>query len=158
MVNADIKTIIVSFLIFALFGISLISFGVNFGTENEADVLITDNNSAINTIYEGINDTIFDYKGVGLQEQANSSFSSFNSDSETSGILGTISDFFINTLLGVGKAIMGIGNTIFSVTFSPILSALGIPQPIASIIGIIISTIMLFTMVLLAWRLYRTGQ
>lgn len=154
----EINKILISFLVFALFGIAFISFAVTFGGENNAEVLITDNNSAIQTIYEGINDTIYNYDDGSLQDKANDSFTSFNTDTGTTGILGTISDFFISTLLSVGKSIMGVANAIFNVTFSPILKALGIPNNIAQVIGIIVSTIMLFTMVLLAWKLYRTGS
>jgi len=149
----ELNKVITGFLVFALFGIAFINFAVNFGTENDAGILITDNNSAISTIYEGINRTTYN-----AQDTANESFSTFNKDSGTGGgVLGSISDFFIKGIIFVVGSITGIANGIFNVTFAPILKAMGIPNPIAVVVGGIVSTIMLFTMVLLAWKLYRTG-
>jgi len=154
----DIGKLVTSLLVFALFGIALISFGVNFANENDAGVLITDNDSAISTIYTGINNTLYTYDDMGLEAKANESVSSFNEDSGTSKVLGVVSEFFIGTLLVIGKTISGISNAIFNVTFSPILKGLGIPNGIAKVIGGIVAVIMSFSLILLAWKLYRVGQ
>lgn len=154
----EMKNMMISFLAFALFTIALINFAVEIGTENNANHILTENNTPMSSIYEGVNETIYDYEDRGLQTEANASFESFNEDDETTGVLGTITDFFISSLLAVGKSIMGIANTIFEVTFSPILNALGLPEEVASVVGVIVSTIMLFTVILLAWSLYRTGR
>jgi len=154
----NFKNLAISFMVFALFTIALISFGVNFGTENDAVILITDNNSPMKTIYTGVNDTISNYNSQGIYKEANDSFNSFNDNSGTGGILGSITEFFIKGILTVGKGIMGIANGIFNVTFAPILKALGIPNGIGMVIGAIISSILLFSVVLMAWRLYRSGE
>lgn len=153
----DLKDIMVGFLVFGIFIIALISFGVNFANENDAETLVTDNNSPIQTIYSGVNSTIYNYDGNNIQEKANDSFGGFHDEGDTTGILGTITDFFISSLLAVGKTITGISNAIFNVTLAPLLKALGIQPGIARIIGIVVSTIMLFTLILLAWKLYRLG-
>jgi hypothetical protein len=151
----EINKIIISFLVFALFGIAIISFGINFGDENNSDISIEDD-SRISSIYSGINSTIYNYDdGDSLQETANETYSDFNAESGT--VTGSISDFFMDSLLFVGKTIMGVANTILDVTFLPLLKAVGIPTEIARIVGGVISVIMLFTIVLLAWKLYRLG-
>ena len=149
--------IVTGFLVFGLFVIALISFGVNFATENNANTLITDNNSAISYIYSNVNDTLHNYNDGTIQENANSSFNSFNQDEGTSGAGSVIGDFFVKTILGVGKLVLGISNALFNATFAPILKAIGIPTGIAKVILGFITTIMLLTMTLLAWKLYRTG-
>lgn len=154
----NIRTLFVSFMVFALFIIGLVSFGINFGNENNADIIITDNNSAVSRIYTGVNNTVHTYQDKGLQEEGTNLSSSFFDEGGTSGLLGGITDFFISSLLAVGKGIAGISNAIFNVTFAPLLKGLGIPLEIARVIGGILSTIMLFTMILLAWKLYRAGE
>lgn len=154
--------IIISTMVFILFIVAFVNFGVNFGNENDASFLITDNdsagNSAIKIIYTGVNDTLYNYADKGLYKEANESYGSFNEDSGTGGVISSITEFFIKGILKVGKSIMGITNVIFNVTFAPILAGIGIPNEIASVIGIIISSILLFSIVLMAWKLYRTGQ
>lgn len=151
------KQIITGLLVFALFVIMFISFGVHFAEENNAEQTIVDDNSPLKTIYEEVNTTIKDYDGRGLQDTANQSFGSFYEEEETSGTIGRITDFFIRSILGVGKTVAGVSNTIFEITLNPILKALGIQSEIARVIGIVLSTIMMFTLILLAWKLYRLG-
>lgn len=152
-----IRHIITGLLVFSLFVITFISFGVNFAEENNANQTIIDDNSPLKTIYENVDSTLKDYDDQGIQQSANDSFGSFYEEEETSGIIGSITDFFIRSILGVGKTIAGIANTIFEVTLNPLLKTLGIQSEIARVIGIVLSTIMMFTLILLAWKLYRLG-
>lgn len=149
---------IISSMTLALFVIALISFGVNFGNENDANILITDNNSAINTIYTGVNDTIYNYENKGLYATANDTYGGFHESEGTKGITSFIGEFLIDGVLNVVKVLSGIGSTIFNVTFAPILKGLGIPNGIASVIGIIISIIVSFSLIFMGWKLIKTGQ
>lgn len=158
----DAGKLIISSLVFVLFIIAFVNFGVNFGNENDAQMLITDNtsagDSAIKTIYESVNDTLYNYDDKGFYDTANESYNAFNEDSGTGGAVSSITEFFVNGILSVGKGIMGIGSVIFSVTFAPILKGLGVPNEISKVVGGIISGILLFLITLMAWKLYRTGQ
>lgn len=149
----EMRNIIVGMLIFALFGFALISFNVNFGLENNADILVTNDNSPISEIYFALNSTI-----PIAEKNATDSFDAFYNEEETSGMFGAIGDFFMRSLLSVGKSIAGIANTIFDKTLAPLLKAVGLPSAIANVVGTILTTMMLFTMILLAWKLYRSGS
>lgn len=153
----EIRQLIVGMLVFSLFLITFISFGVNMGQENDAEKTIISDNSPLKSVYTGVNETILDYDDRGLQSKANDSFSSFYEEDETSGTMGSITDFFISSILGVGKAIAGVANTIFNVTLNPLMKALGLNADIARVVGVVLSTIMMFTLILLAWKLYRLG-
>lgn len=149
------KAIMVSFLVISLFIISFISFGVNFAQENDLTTTIR-NDSRIDAIYTGVNDTIFDYNGKGVYQESNSSQTSFNQDDPT--LTGTTSSILFSAVTTVGKSIMSIANSIFGVTLEPLLKALGLPREVRVVVGTILATILVFLVTLLAWKLYRQGN
>lgn len=148
----DLGKYITGFLVFGLFVVALISFGVNIGTENSADKLITDNSSAISTIYSGVNRTIY-----ASNQNASDNFDAFNQPAENTGVLSSISEFFISSILSIGSTIMSVANALFGVTFLPLLKAIGLPTQVARIVGIVVSMILLWALILMGWKLYRTG-
>lgn len=151
----DTKGLMFSFLLIALFIISVISFGVNFAVEHETNQSILDD-SRINALYTGVNETIFDYNDIGVYQESNDSLTSFNQDDPSA--TGTASSILFSAVTSVGKSIMSIANSIFGVTLEPLLKLLGLPREVRVVVGVILSTILVFLVTLLAWKLYRQGQ
>lgn len=150
------KDYLVGFAVIALFVIALISFGVNMGTENNSTVNINDD-SRINSIFSGVNSTVYNYgDGETLQEEANSSLESFNEeDPAGSGADG----IFFSAVTAVGKSIMGVAFAVFDAIWSPLLKIVIPNSPeIRAVVAVVLSTILLFLMTLVAWKLYRTGE
>lgn len=153
---ADIKEYVVGFLIIALFIISLLSFGINMGTEHNSTININED-SRINLIYSGVNSTIYDHQDSGsLQEEANSTLEGFNQEDPE----GTGSDgIFFSTVTSVGKSIMGVALGVFDAVWDPLLKiVLPNSREVRQVISVVLSTALLFVVALLAWKLYRTGK
>lgn len=155
--SLDIKDYLVGSILIGVFIIALISFGIHAANENDASVSINDNDH-INSIFTGVNSTIYGYGGddSSLQEEANSTVEGFNKeDPEGSGSDG----IFFSTVTAVGKSIMGITFRIFDVVWSPLLKIL-LPnsKEVRQVLSVMLSAIFMFLVMLLAWKLYRVGQ
>lgn len=150
----ETKNVITSILIVVLFIISFISFGINFGEEQNSPVNIK-NDTRINTLYSNMNDTVYDYDDKGLQETANDTSSTFDEE-DTAG--EKISEFIVSAILGVGKSIMSVISHVSDAIMDPLLKIVFPNSPeVRSTIGIILMTIIMFVMVLLTWKMIKTG-
>lgn len=144
------KGIIISFLLIGLFSVALISFGINFANENDAPINIQ-NDSRISNLYSGVNSSIR------VQSEAETTTSAFNED-DTAGD-NIITDLIFSTIAGVGKTIMSATNSIYDATLEPLLKII-FPnsREVRAIVGTVLTSILLFTIVLLVWQLIKTGK
>lgn len=150
----ETQNIIISVLLSVLFIIAFISFGIHFGSEHNAPINIK-NDSRINVLYSGMNDTIYKYDNKGLQSTANDTSSTFDEE-DTAG--EKISEYIFSSILGVGKSIMGVINHIADAIMDPLLKIIFPNSPeVRSVIGTILITIIMFLMVLLTWKMIKTG-
>jgi hypothetical protein len=149
------KDYLIGFLVVALFIIAFISFGIEMGDEHSASVNLN-NDSRINTLYSGVNATVYNYDGGSIQSEGNSTLEGFNAEDPS----GAGSDgIFFSTVTAVGKSIMGVAFAIFDAIWDPILKIIMPNSPeIRRVISVVLSTILLFLVTLLAWRLYRIGE
>jgi len=150
----NIKDYVLGFLAIALFIVAFLSFGIEMGNEHSAGVNL-ENDSRVSVLYSGVNSTIYDYEdGETLQEEANSTLSGFNAEDPS----GTGSDgIFFSTVTAVGKSIMGVAFGVFDSIWNPILKVIIPSREIRTVISVVLSTMLLFISILLAWKLYRVG-
>ena len=140
----EFRTLIIIGLLTGLFAFSLINFSVTLTNDNNATNIVMEN--------DAINDT-FGELGTELaseQDKGNSSKTLFESDIP---LLGTDS-FLFNSIIGVGKVFTGIWRNMYNLTFGLLADTLGI----SSVVLGVITTILLLTIILLAWGLYKTGR
>ena len=150
----ETKNVITSILLVVLFIIAFISFGINFADEQNAPVNIN-NDSRVNTLYSGMNDTVYDYDDKGLQSTANDTSSTFDEE-DTAG--EKISEFIVSAILGVGKSIMSVISHISDAIMDPLLKIVFPNSPeVRSVIGTILMTIIMFIIVLLTLKMIKVG-
>lgn len=149
------RKLVVTFSLITLFVIAFLSFGITFGTEQGSSINIANETRIVNLL-TGANSTVYSHSGSdNLQEVANSTTTAF--DQQDEGGSGIIGEFILDSILGVGKTILGIVSTMFDAILDPLLSLIIPYQPIRNVVGIILSSILLITMVLVTWRLIKTG-
>jgi len=153
--EGGIKGMYIAFMFIALFAISIISFGYNLAIENDSNRTIM-GDSRISNLYSGINSTIHTHEGEGIQSEANTSLYNFNKQDPTEGT--ETEGLFFSVITGIGRSVMSVVISLYDATLDPVLRATGIPRQIRIVIGSILTSILLFVVVLLAWRLYRTGE
>lgn len=152
-----VKEFLFGFMFLAIFVIAIISFGYSFASEHNTTVgILNDSNARL--LYSGVNSTIYSFdSGGSIQLEANDSLTAFNQEdpTESTGSDGVL----FRTITAVGKSIMSIGNSIFTVVWNPLLKmVLPNSREVRQVISVILTTMMLFLITLLAWRLYRTGS
>ena len=153
----EMRDYVIGFILVGLFAISLIAFGINLAEENSTGISISDD-TQINSLYSGINDTIYDYNNEGsIQEKANSSYNKIKGENP---IIGAAQNLFFASISFVAGSVSGISYALFGNILAPVLNII-IPgedgAQIRGVILIVISTIMMLSLALLVWKLYRTG-
>ena len=153
------KEIMITSLILTLFVFAFISFGVNFANETESALSVT-NDSRINSLYSGVNDSIFadSYNGKSLQETANETKDDFDNE-DTSGITNFITDKLADVIKGSAKIVMSIVYVGYDAILDPLLSIIFPNSPqVRQTIGVILTSILLFVVTFAIWRLIKTGN
>lgn len=134
----------ITFSIISLFVFALISFVDIFQQENN------DSNSILEN--EKINSTFVSLRGnisTG-QVSVNTSEFAFNEDVPTPGFGSLI----VFAIVGVTQGFMSIITTTFNLIIVLPITTLGVPGKIANILG----SILIVSLILLAWRVYRVGS
>ena len=153
----EAKDVIISLSVVMLFIVAMISFGGNFASENNAAISIT-NDSRINTLYTGVNSTVFGnvHDNKTLEETANES-NGLLDEPDTLG--DKIQDWIGDKVLGFGKAIFGVVYNMFNAILDPLLRII-IPgsAPARRAIGVVITSIFSFLMGFVIYKLIRTGR
>lgn len=152
----ETKDVIVGFLLIALFSIAFISFGINFGNEQEAPINIQ-NDSRVSQLYNNVNSSIKDYGGEGetIQGESNSTSTIFDED-DTVGekIIG----FAFSAILGLARTVLSVINVFADAIIAPLLAVVIPNSPeIRSVVGIVLMTIIGFVIILLGVKLIKTG-
>ena len=153
------KEIMFTSLIITLFVFAFISFGVNFASETESALSIT-NDSRIGNLYSGVNGSIFadTYDGKTLAETANETADDYDSD-DTSGVTNFLTDKLTDVIKGSAKLVMGVTYSIFDSILDPILSIMFPNSPgTRQAVGIVLTAIISFLLVFAVWRLIKSGQ
>jgi hypothetical protein len=139
-----LKQMLITSLLIGLFIFAMVSFAVEFGTQNDANQTILDN-EAINSTY------------VDLESDLNTAINT--TESQRGGffkdipVIGEIS-VILNSIVGTVRVFIELMKGFYDLTLGLIAKTLGI-NPI--IMGVI-TAIILMTTILLAWRVYRSGE
>lgn len=135
----------VSWVLLGLFVVSMIAFTIGIQEKNGLESTIG-NDSIINSSYVSLTNTLSE-----STDTANSSKTAFESDIEPQTSFG---DLVFVSILGVGKTITGMIIGVYNILFVLPTTKLGIPKLITNVL----STLIIMTLVLMAWRVYRSGD
>lgn len=136
------RELIISFILVALFSISIIAFGVNLASEHSANTTITDNPEIL-SVYNSLNESIGTSKTT-----TSGAMNASESDLPEIGDSLVITSIW-TSVLNFGGVIKAVGNTVLRLPYS-----IGVP-PIA-LTAII--TILGITIILLGWKAIRSGE
>ena len=142
--------LITGIMIVGLFIVAMISFGINFQSENNANVNINQD-SRVGKLYSNINKTFND-----ISEQAGSSQQALNQEDKS--ITGYISDIAFSSIRAVGSTIMSGSQKMFGFILYPILSMLGLQNEIIAVISTVLTAIFIIIVSLLIWKLFKQGD
>lgn len=147
----DIRKLMTSFLMVALFIIAIISFGVNIAQDNDAEKTIMED-TTVSTIYNGTHEVI----GSSANSSEAAAGTLLNSSDS---FLGEVAaDFIIPSIKAVALNLFGAVTDIFGVILNPLMNLLGLPEEITSVISAVMIAIFTFTIVLLIWKLWKQGK
>ena len=141
---AGFRQVFITFSIIMLFVFSTISFVVIFQSENDSNNTILEN--------ELINRTFIKAGGNISSQQTSTSSSqeSFEAEVPEKGLGSLIIFAIVGVVKGFTKTITQAYNLVIVLP----ISALGVPNAVAQILG----SILMVSLVLLAWRVYRVGS
>lgn len=141
---ANFRQVYINFALMGLFTLAIISFVYTIQADNTTgDTILNDPllNSSFNSLESDLNN---------LQDEANSSRESYESDIPDRGF----GSLLIFAITGVGKTFTGGITGIYNILIDLPASKLGIPPVVFSVLG----SILMVSLVLLTWRVYRSGS
>ena len=138
------KKVFVAFILASLFTFALISFGFNMSINNNSDQNILDD-PTLNSSFSDLEKDLED-----LEEKTQKQREAFESDRP----LASLFFFLLETIIGGGKIFTDIIIGFVNILFSPLLTIIGIPP----IVLATFTAILIFSLILLAWRLYQRGE
>lgn len=147
----DMRKLLTSFILIGLFIVAMIGFGFNMAEENNAEGSILDD-SSVSNIYTDVQDSI----SQGRSKSDESSKPLLNSSD--SSFTEATADFIITGIKSVALGAFSTVDVIFRSITSPLMNMLGIPDEIKPILSAVISSIFMFTLVFLIWKLYKQGK
>jgi len=134
----DFKDYIISAILIGIFIFAFISFGIQFASENNLNTSIV-NNEAINRSYVNIENELADIKT--------------KSETQREGFFKDIS-LILTSMAGVTRIFFTSIRNVYNIVVTLIQETIGIPIIILN--GFL--AILLVSIVLLAWRVYRSGN
>jgi len=146
----NMRNFVIGFMIIALFSFAFISFGINFQEEWGANKSIA-NDPHLSNLYDGVNKSI--QSGYGTADNQKGTL--YEEDPTQT---GEVSSLLFAGVSAIASAFTGIANATFGAIVTPLMKALGLPRDIAAIVGTVLSSIFLITVVLLGWKLMRQGE
>lgn len=144
----EFKGLMIAGLLLALFIFAAISFGVQISEDTGANMSLLDN-EVINRSYREVELNI-----TFAQTTAESQKTSFFRDVPIIGEIVGAFDIILGSIIGVGRIFGNVLVSLYNLTFGLIASVLGVSPVVISVF----TTILLILIVLLAWRVYRSGS
>ncbi len=141
---ASFRELFITFSIISLFTFSAISFVVLFQSENDSSSSILEN-ELINRTFTNLGSDITDQ-----ETSSNSSKEAFESEIPERGFGSLI----IFSIVGVAQSFISIITTTYNVIIVLPITLLGVPFEVAKILG----SILMMSLIFLAWRVYRVGS
>jgi len=138
------RSLVIAMVLAGLILFGLINFAIDTAEDNNANQTILENRQ-INQSYAGLKEDL-----EKLESQAQEQRKNFEEDTVSTGL----GFFILTTIIGGGRVFTGLTIGIFNTITEPLSSVLGIP---VAVLGVF-SFILLITLMLLAWRLYKQGE
>lgn len=136
-------TIVTSFMLVGLFLFAMINFGAQIVLDNNANNSIIDD-PRINLTYSKLQGNLSDVSSDAETQKA-------NFEKETP----TLADSLLFTsIVGVGKAFTSTTSNMYNIIFLVVFDVLGFDPIILSVLGSILTIVIIFSM----WRLYKAGE
>lgn len=141
---ASFRELFITFSLISLFTFATISFVVLFQSENDSSNSILEND-LINRTFTSIGGDIDDQ-----ESSSNSSKEAFESEIPERGFGSLV----IFSIVGVAQSFISIITTTYNTVIVLPLTILGVPFQVAKIL----SSILMMSLIFLAWRVYRVGS
>jgi len=141
---ASFRELFITFSIISLFVFATISFVVTFQDENDSPNTILEN-ELINRTFRNIGTDI-----TNQETDSNSSKEAFESEIPERGFGSLI----IFSIVGVAQSFISIITTTYNAVIVLPITLLGVPAQVAKILG----SILMMSLIFLAWRVYRVGS
>ncbi len=138
------KGLIIAMALTGLVMFCLINFAIQTASDNNANQSIIDN-PVISRTFANLSDDM-----SGLEAKAQEQRENIEGDKISTGL----GFFILETIIGGGRVFTGIVIGTFNIISEPLVSVIGIP---VSIMGVL-SFILLVSLILFAWRLYKVGE
>ncbi len=139
------RTLAISALLVGIFALSIVSFGVQFQSENSVNESSLLSNEPINRSYTNIQTELNDsVSSIDLQRD------SFFSDVP---IIGEIT-LILGAITGVGRVVFGSLTSLYDITFVLVAETIGVSPLALSVI----TAIIILSGIILTWRLLRSGN
>lgn len=140
----EFRDLFIAFTLVALFMFCMISFSINLSSDNEANSSII-SHPIINDTYSKLEANLSTFRATAEGQRGG-----FESELPSAGF----GELIIFAVIGAGKILTESVVALFNIVFGSLSSVIGI-SPI--VIGVFTS-ILLFTLIFLAWKLYKQGQ
>ncbi len=140
-----LKELFVTFALIGIFILCMVNFGVQIARDNEATNSILDNEQINASFKSGLESDLSSFR-----DQSEAERDVFEEDNPKVGA----GFFMLDAVMGAGKIFTGMIVGVFNLIILPLESIIGIPS---AVIGVIIS-ILIVSLVLLAWRVYKSGS
>jgi len=138
----DLKGMVVSAILISVFLFATMTFAINFASKNDVSSPLLDDES-INRTYTNVEEELDAVSGTAESQRENIYEDIEDEDSD---------EIKITSILGVGKALMTVAKNTFDISFGLIAKTFGIPF-ITGVAGAIV----VFVLLLLFWRVIKTG-
>jgi len=147
MASDNLRSLVISILLVGLFIFAIMNFGIFLALSNNSGTILE--NEAINKTFNELTTELEE-----VQSKAEAQKKSFFADIPVIGELTVI----LGTIVFVGKGMVEVTGGLFSLIAELIAITLGIGDTAAKAVLGVFSAIMVFSLVLLAWSVYRSGK
>lgn len=138
------KDLFITFALLGVFALAMFSFGVEISINNNSNNSLGNEPSMKNLNSSLISDL------SSFNSKANSSKSNFESESPTSGF----GELIIFSIISAGKVFTGMIFGIFNGLFLPLSQVIGISVVVLGVIA----SILTISLIIYAWRVYKSGE
>ncbi len=147
MAALDFRGLVINSLLLGLFFFGLLIIPISIAIENNAEsTLLSD--PATSSAFANLSETL-----TGVEDIATKQREGFESETPT---IGTDS-FLFDSIIGAGKTFSSSISVVGSIGLSFIMRSLGLNEGFGLVISSTFITIMTLLIILLAWKIYKTG-
>ena len=153
MATDGFRSLVISVLLVGVLMYALISFGVQFQKDMDAEqTILNETDSNLNNTYKSLRTNL-----TGAEDTANATRTSFESE-EATAEFGSLT---FKSIVGVGKSFTGTMVNFFNIIFNLLKIVFGLDEESSAAFTNVVGTltsILVITVIFFAWRAYRAGS